>query len=275
MDDYISDTASTQNLFGKPQHTMFFQFFHIVSDIAPYWTQVVLTLAMAIERYFLICRATRSGNIISKRNRKLVYCGLIAVIFGICGGILFQHGYRVVKEYNELSGNPCYHCYRRESHWIEHWGRFPAVHLPTIFISICLYYKCIVVLKGSLTISRKDLLTRTFVALLVSWTVLVTPHVLFQDYVSKGRMYSLGTLMQSHQDTFIFTDIFGYGETGQHFNEAVEKKITVARHTRIEAPLRCLKMSFAFINSILLIILMRPFHQPLINFKNYLLKKNK
>ena len=111
MDDYISDTASTQNLFGKPQHTMFFQFFHIVSDIAPYWTQVVLTLAMAIKRYILICRATRSGNIISKRNRKLVYCGLMAAIFGICGGILFQHGYRVVKEV-KISSSELYSLYR-------------------------------------------------------------------------------------------------------------------------------------------------------------------
>ena len=44
-------------------------------------------------------------------------------------------------------------------------------------------------------IFQTDLLIRVFIALLVSWVIMVTPHVVFQDYVQRGNWYSFGTLM--------------------------------------------------------------------------------
>ena len=37
----------------------------------------------------------------------------------------------------------------------------------------------------------------------------------------------------------------------------------------IEPLLRCLKLSYGFVNSILLIILIKPFHEPLIKMKDW------
>ena len=45
-------------------------------------------------------------------------------------------------------------------------------------------------------------LIQVFIGLLVSWVVMVTPHVAFQDYVMKGRMFSVGTLMEGQYQQF-------------------------------------------------------------------------
>ena len=42
-----------------------------------------------------------------------------------------------------------------------------------------------------------DLLISVFMGLLISWIILVTPHVVFQDLVLRGQWYSFGTLMES------------------------------------------------------------------------------
>ena len=46
---------------------------------------------MAVERYVLICKGSESGTILSNRRRKILYCGIIILIIGICGCILLQH----------------------------------------------------------------------------------------------------------------------------------------------------------------------------------------
>ena len=86
-----SNIVSVQHIFGDPIYSEFFRFFHIVSDVAPYWSQVILTLAMAVERYVLICKGSESGNILSNRRRKILYGGVISLIIGICAGVMLQH----------------------------------------------------------------------------------------------------------------------------------------------------------------------------------------
>ena len=55
-----------------------------------------------------------------------------------------------------------------------------------------------------------DLLIKAFVGLLTAWFVLVTPYVIFQDFVMKGHGYSFATLLEGHYDVLFRTDNWNY-----------------------------------------------------------------
>ena len=56
-----------------PSFRSYFKVVHILNDICPYWSQVSLTLALAVERYIIICHGTKAKSILSTRNRILFY----------------------------------------------------------------------------------------------------------------------------------------------------------------------------------------------------------
>ena len=49
-----------------------------------------------------------------------------------------------------------------------------------------------------------DLLTNTFILLLVAWAALVTPHVLFQDFFLEGKMYNLGDVCWARTEVIYY-----------------------------------------------------------------------
>ena len=66
---------------------------HLISDIVPYWCQIVQLLAMAIERYILICKATSSNQLLSKRRRKTFYTIVVLLSFLIPALIFAEYVY--------------------------------------------------------------------------------------------------------------------------------------------------------------------------------------
>ncbi|XP_075242809.1 uncharacterized protein LOC142337460 isoform X2 [Convolutriloba macropyga] len=80
-----------------------------------------------------------------------------------------------------------------------------------IFISCCyMCRQCVIQLNITKQIHRKDLLIKAFVGLLTAWFVLVTPYVIFQDFVMKGHGYSFATLLEGHYDVLFRTDNWNY-----------------------------------------------------------------
>ena len=59
----------------------------IITDSTTYWTQIVITLAIAIERYILIVTGVRSKTLLSSRRRLCFYA--ITVFFGCCIPMLY------------------------------------------------------------------------------------------------------------------------------------------------------------------------------------------
>ena len=54
---------------------------HLISDIVPYWCQIFQLLAMAIERYILICKGSVSDQLLSKRRRIIFYSLTVILSF--------------------------------------------------------------------------------------------------------------------------------------------------------------------------------------------------
>ena len=50
-------------------------------DVYPYWSQVFLTLALAIERFILICHGEKAEQWLSKARRKMLYFVAMALSF--------------------------------------------------------------------------------------------------------------------------------------------------------------------------------------------------
>ena len=43
------------------------------ADILSYWSQINISLALALERYILIAKATNAGSLLSKSRRRKIY----------------------------------------------------------------------------------------------------------------------------------------------------------------------------------------------------------
>ncbi|XP_075261571.1 uncharacterized protein LOC142353228 [Convolutriloba macropyga] len=128
------------------------------------------------------------------------------------------------------------------------------------------------------TFPPKDTLTRAFFTLLVLWVVLVTPHVAFQDKTLHGEMYSVGTLFEVQYSLVGYDNMWHVAQEHWNYDEFVagrEMERTRLYNSRVESALRSLKMSFGFVNSILLIVLMQPFQSPLNKIISFFSSKEK
>ncbi|XP_075241339.1 uncharacterized protein LOC142336175 [Convolutriloba macropyga] len=97
---------------------------------------------------------------------------------------------------------------------------------------------------------------------------MVTPHVVFQDYFLRGRLMSIGTFMEAHYET-LYIQRNARNDSMEWSYDYLLTDYRKARRTsatlwRIESPLRCLKLSFGFVNSILLIVMIKPFQDPVV-----------
>ncbi|XP_075261052.1 uncharacterized protein LOC142352804 isoform X2 [Convolutriloba macropyga] len=168
---------------------------------------------------------------------------------------------------SETSNDYCMDCYRDRIQTWEYYGRTPGVHVPTIIVCFLLYLKCIQTLRASKQIARKDLLIRAFVALLITWTVMVTPHTVFVDFVNKGQTFGFSRVLWIQMND-VSIEMSGAVVDDIDSDPGKRLRQIESRNYTIEAILRLFKMSFGFVNSILLIILIKPFHKPLLDKLN-------
>ena len=58
------------------------KYVRVLVDICPYWIQIVLNLALAVERYILICRGTDAKTLLSQKRRRFFY-GFVLVLIAV------------------------------------------------------------------------------------------------------------------------------------------------------------------------------------------------
>ena len=107
--------------------------------------------------------------------------------------------------------------------------------------------------------TRSKRLTKTFVFLWVSWVVCVMPQVLLDLYLTKFKIDSRNF---EHDFTTWDTDDFLTELVTLNQNWNSKSKAVITLH----AIFRAMKHAYGFINSLLLILLLRPFRVPLSNF---------
>ena len=71
---------------------------HLISDIVPYWCQIFQLLAMAFERYILICKGTESDQLLSKRRRIIFYTLTVILSFFAPALITVEYVYFEIRK---------------------------------------------------------------------------------------------------------------------------------------------------------------------------------
>ncbi|XP_075247509.1 uncharacterized protein LOC142340698 [Convolutriloba macropyga] len=148
------------------------------------------------------------------------------------------------------------------------------LNIYTVSVSGILYYECGKVLLVSKTITRKGLLTKAFAAILVLWVLLVLPHVCFMDFKRKGSFSSMGKTFL----TAAKARLLGLEETKPivekypflqylHDDGSTQHRLSI-----IDVSLRGLRFSYGFVNTLIIMVLTKPFHAPLIAVKDKMKK---
>ncbi|XP_075259155.1 uncharacterized protein LOC142350999 [Convolutriloba macropyga] len=92
----------------------------------------------------------------------------------------------------------------------------------------------------------------------------------------KGYGYSFATLMEGQYQTLFLRDNWDYFETSyssEEWSNYLEEYRRTIVLSLVELALRSVKISFGFVNSLVLIILLKPFHEPLIVIKTWIWKQ--
>ncbi len=124
--------------------------------------------------------------------------------------------------------------------------------LPVAVVSGGLYFQAIWVLKKGKSNARKTTLTWAFFALWAAWRLCVFPYEMFDIYFMKNDRMGFGNYLVKPRQ-LIFS-VINFGDRSEH---------NVSRTVFVESVLWTLKLSYSFVNSILLLILVRPFAEPL------------
>ena len=155
---------------------------------------------------------------------------------------------------------------------------FPAlqliIQLVVAILTGYMYYRTISTLKQMHQCERKKLIVRSFALLWLAWAITSFPHAIFDAvfgrYVFKdfmGRTVDLNTngLIKYSSIANMYKIIYAALRKGVPLDNL--KQFEFAKTLLIiDKCLRYLKMSYGFVNSILLIVLVKPLHEPLLKF---------
>ena len=75
----------------EPNFRQSFRIIHILTDVCPYWSQASLILAIAVERYILICKGAEAEAKLTKRNRLMFYGAVLCLGSIVPILIIIQH----------------------------------------------------------------------------------------------------------------------------------------------------------------------------------------
>ena len=164
----------------------------------------------------------------------------------------------------------CQSCVRNSIKDIE-----PFIRLfLTIFVATtccALYYRSSRTVLASKQIDRKTLLTAVFAAIMILWMILVFPHVFYVTFIAKHEFepffiglafYGASKQMQHFANSAYF--LVGPGaDYAANIQSSFENE---AKHIIVDLVLRVLRMSFGILNTVLVLILLKPFHEPILKF---------
>ena len=145
----------------------------------------------------------------------------------------------------------------------------PAIlHLPAILISGFFYWRTLKTLKSLISVDRKELITKTLFSLWIFWTITSLPYVIFRatdelqvwrdrSELSEGSFYFVMEYLRLNANGNAYA---GYSDSrGGQVDLGKIKRLWF-----IEVLFRTVKMSYGIINCLLLIVLLKPFNEPIV-----------
>ncbi len=144
----------------------------------------------------------------------------------------------------------CLH-YRYKYHIVT--VKYTLLQLPSIILSAVFYFSAGCQLSKGFTNSRKKMITVTFLLLWLLWMVLSAPYAFNEIYMQLARPG------EERLDFFGAFDFAAY----MFRHKGIGSKDPTARFT-VEIVVYTVKQSFAFFNSFIMLILIRPFQEPII-----------
>ncbi len=125
--------------------------------------------------------------------------------------------------------------------------------LPVAFVSGILYLQVIRALKKGKVTARKITLTRAFCALWICWIMCVFPYEVLDIYFLSIDRMGYGYYIAKPSEISFAVSIFARFQS-----DSAEARMLI-----IESVLQTLRHSYSFLNSVLLLVLVRPFSEPL------------
>ena len=153
--------------------------------------------------------------------------------------------------------------------------------ITAILISGTLYCRTLKTLKNVRSVHRSSLITKIFIALWLLWVITSVPYKSFVALESlrivKSSDNAIDTSFYGVMSIMNLNDVFGPYDFVPIYNEDKFNLVKLRRQWYVEIGLRTWKISYGFINSLLLIILLKPFNQPIVKlFKKLpLIRQNK
>ena len=157
----------------------------------------------------------------------------------------------------------CPDCAIHSFHYMENCIEAPCFAICAICSGL-FYFKIIRTLRSGRQSSRTNTVTKTFVVLWISWILCVLPYIIMDFYTSTLMVEYQSWLSVRHTDPANFFDklaiiTFGVKRNGEKY---MLWNKTTQMASAFYSAFMSLKHSYGFINSFLMIVLLRPFQQP-------------
>ena len=130
---------------------------------------------------------------------------------------------------------------------------------------------CAITLSRSTRIGRKRLLTLAFAAIMLCWILMVWPHILYFDFYMKGKPIYYENSIRWH---IIQAKLPNFNYFEEYWLETVrEETKRNMNQMAVDTALRGCRFSYGFTNTLLVLVLIRPFQEPLKQLMNWFRKK--
>ena len=161
-------------------------------------------------------------------------------------------------------------CLRYKYAKIERFTRL-GLNITVAALSSISYLMCAITLSKSNRIRRKRLLTLAFAAIMLCWILMVWPHILYFDFYMKGKpiYYEISVRWHNAQSKLPKFNFFV-----DYWLETVSEKTKRNMYEMaVDTALRGWRFSYGFMNTVLVLVLIRPFQEPLRKLLKWFRKK--
>ena len=142
-----------------------------------------------------------------------------------------------------------------------------VLQFSAILVTGCLYFNVIKTLRKVKSVDRSNLITKTFICLWLLWIMTSLPYILFLATKALG-FWTTDDMIESSFYGVMLSLSVGDNLSGynifDNYNEELIPLTGIKRLWFVEIGFRTLKISYGFINSLLLIVLLKPFHEPIV-----------
>ena len=128
------------------------------------------------------------------------------------------------------------------------------VYIPAVTVSGLLYFWVLRALKTTKAVGRKKAIARAFIVLWASWVLCTIPYLVIEFYILNFVSFNgYGYAAPEDLSEYFAKDFWNF--------QLPENSKTIIV---VEISLRIVRQCFGFVDSVLLIVLLRPFQEPII-----------